>query len=369
MRIFKYILVLIFICYNLFAFEVKFGDTLFGILKSYMSPKDILDISKELKKLDFELKAGQKYEIKNDKIVFHDGIARDIIVDLDTKVVKEVRYSINKLVTVVSGEIEDSLFGAVVKTGEDEILAVRLAEIFEWEIDFFKDIRKGDEFYVVVEKLFCKGKFIGYGKILGADFVNKGRHIRALYYENKYTKGYFTPEGESLKKGFLKAPLKFGRITSTFKYRRLHPVLKVYRPHYGVDYAAPIGTPIHATADGRVVAKSYSKSNGYYVKIKHNNGYYTYYLHMSKFKKGLKVGSYVRQGDVIGYVGMTGYASGPHVDYRIKKNGRWINPLHFKSPSKKLSKNMIADFLAKTNYVASLLDSSYYKFAKLFITR
>ncbi|BAI81055.1 peptidase, M23/M37 family [Deferribacter desulfuricans SSM1] len=366
----KYIkLLIIFVLFlmssKLYALTVKPGDTVYQLLSPYMNPQEILSVSKKIKKLGFELKIGQTYEFLKDELVVHDGITRDIVINLINKDVKEVKYPIHRLVTVVSGEIDDSLFYAVKKAGEDDILAVRLAEIFEWEIDFFKDIRKGDQFYVVVEKLFCRGKFIGYGKILGADFINQGRHIRALYYENKYTKGYFTPEGNSLKKGFLKAPLKFGRITSSFKYRRLHPVLHVYRPHYGVDYAAPIGTPIHATADGKVVKKGFTKANGYYIKLKHNNGYYTYYLHMSRFKKGIRVGSYVRQGDVIGYVGMTGYATGPHVDYRIMKNGSWINPLRFKSPTKRLSKKYLADFRDKTEYVVALLDSSYYKYAKL----
>ncbi|KAA0259260.1 M23 family peptidase [Deferribacter autotrophicus] len=357
--------------YSIFTFAntltVKNGDSIYSILNEKLTPKEILILNKNLKKADpeFVLKKGVTYTFQSNKMIIHDGFTKDIILDLNSLQVKIIKYPVKKIDTVISGEINYSLFEAIKSMGESEELAVRLAEIFEWEIDFFKDIRPGDQFSIVVEKLFCKDKFIGYGKILGADFVNQGRLIRALYFEGNKIRGYFTPEGKSLKKGFLKAPLKFGRITSTFKIKRLHPVLKTYRPHYGVDYAAPIGTPVHATADGIVVKKGYSKANGYYVKLKHNNGYYTYYLHFSRFKKGLKIGHYVKQGDIIGYVGMTGYATGPHVDYRITKNGKFINPLRFKSPTKTLPKNLVSDFRKNTEYVEALLNSSYYKYAKL----
>ncbi|MGA1845805.1 M23 family metallopeptidase [Deferribacter abyssi] len=362
---------IIFLFYSIFSFAntltVKNGDSIYSILNNKLTPKEILVLNKNLKKADpkFVLKKGISYTLQPSKMIIHDSFTKDIILDLNSLQVKIIKYPVKKIDTVVSGTINNSLFTAIKSIGESDELAVRLAEIYEWEIDFFKDIRPGDQFTIVVEKLFCKNKFIGYGKILGADFVNNGRLIRALYFEEKNIRGFFTPEGKSLKKGFLKAPLKFGRITSTFKLKRLHPVLKTYRPHYGVDYAAPTGTPVHATADGIVAKRSYSKANGYYIKLKHNNGYYTYYLHFSRFKKGLKIGQYVKQGDIIGYVGMTGYATGPHVDYRIMKNGKFINPLRFKSPTKTLPKNLRLSFREKTEYVEALLNSTYYKYAKL----
>lgn len=216
----------------------------------------------------------------------------------------------------------------------------------------------------MVEKKFCRGKFIGYGKILAADFINQGRLIRALYFEDEKTAGYFTPDGKSLRKGFLKAPLKFGRISSAFTSRRLHPVLNEVRAHYGVDYAAPYGTPVHATADGRIIERGYKKGNGNYVKLKHNNGYETMYMHFSRFRQGQKVGSYVKQGEIIGYAGTSGYATGPHVDYRITKNGNYLNPLAFKSPSKSLPKEKLEIFLKTTFLYTNMLDNTYYKLAK-----
>ncbi|MBZ4656778.1 MAG: peptidase family [Thermoanaerobacter sp.] len=365
-----FILIVILAAFNLFAstYTVKNGDTLVNILSNNFDYSEILAIDKRLKELssEFTLQSGQTLVYDKDVVRLKYAIDKEFVIykNNDNLEVKLEQFPIFKLKTVVENNIDSSLFEAVRVTGEDDILAIMLANIYEWEIDFFKDIRQGDKFKILVEKNFCRGKFIGYGKILAADFINQGRLIRALYYEDEKTAGYFSPDGKSLRKGFLKAPIKFGRISSGFTSRRLHPVLNEVRAHYGVDYAAPYGTPVHATADGKIIARGYKKGNGYYVKLKHNNGYETMYMHFSKFKQGQHIGSYVKQGEVIGYIGTSGYATGPHVDYRIIKNGTYLNPLAFKSPSKSLPKEKIENFTKATALYANMLDSTYYRLAK-----
>jgi len=356
-----------------YTYEVKRGDTLISIFKDIYTYEEIIQIDKILKTdyPEYRLLTGQKISFLEDKVKLKYSINKNFIIQKDNGKISVTveEFPIFKLKSIVEGEIKSSLFESIKESGEDDTLAIMLAEIFEWEIDFFKDIRSGDRYKLIVEKKFCKGKFIGYGKILAADFINQGRLIRALYYENEKTAGYFTPDGKSLKKGFLKAPLKFGRVTSGFTSRRLHPILNVVRPHYGVDYAAPYGTPVHATADGKIVERGYKKGNGNYVKIRHNNGYETTYMHFSKFRSGQRVGSFVKQGEIIGYVGSTGYSTGPHVDYRIMKNGRHLNPLTFKSPAKSLPKNEIESFLIATKNNSDMLDNTYYKYAKFTFVR
>jgi murein DD-endopeptidase MepM/ murein hydrolase activator NlpD len=188
--------------------------------------------------------------------------------------------------------------------------------------------------------------------------VNQGRFLRALYYEYNGVKGYYDADGKSLKKGFLKAPLKFTRISSTYTGKRLHPVLNKYLPHHGVDYAAPVGTPIHATADGVVLNREYNQCNGNYVKIRHLNGYETLYLHLSKFAK-IKKCSRISQGSVIGYVGSTGISSGSHLDYRIKQGGKFLNPLTFTSPNLRLPRAQRAAFKEAVKPLVAKINNAY----------
>ena len=367
------VLLLFQVSLHAYTYKVKNGDTLISVLKDLYTYEEIIQIDKifKTKYPEYRLLADQEFLFSEDKVIIKYSINKNFIIQkIDEKVnITLEEFPIFKLKTVIKGEIKNSLFESIAEAKEDDTLAIILAEIFEWEIDFFKDIRAKDSYKLIVEKKFCKGKFIGYGKILAADFINQGRLIRALYYENEKTSGYFTPDGKSLKKGFLKAPLKFGRVSSKFTSRRLHPILKEVRPHYGVDYAAPYGTPVHATADGKIVARGYKTGNGNYVKIKHNNGYETMYMHFSKFRNGQRVGTYVKQGEVIGYVGSTGYSTGPHVDYRIVKNGTYLNPLTFKSPAKSLPKSEMEQFVLATKNSGDMLDNTYYKFAKFTLIR
>jgi murein DD-endopeptidase MepM/ murein hydrolase activator NlpD len=230
----------------------------------------------------------------------------------------------------ISGTIRRSLHEAVRDAGEGPQLVSQLVDIFQWDIDFF-ELRGGDTFSLVVSKHFAGGDLVGYGPIRAARFTHKGTRYEAYRNETATGAGYYAAGGTPLRKQFLKAPLKFSRVTSGFTKRRFHPVLKYFRPHYGIDYGAPVGTPVMSTADGTVVEARYSPSEGNFIRLRHSSRIDTCYLHLSRFTKGLKRGTRVRQGDVIGYVGMTGLATGPHLDYRVSEGGKWLNPLKLRS--------------------------------------
>jgi len=246
---------------------------------------------------------------------------------------ERIERPVRRDVVRVEGTVERSLFEAVAAVGEAPELAVRLAEIFQWDIDFFRDLRRGDRFVMVVERETVEGRLYRYGRIYAARFVNAGRTLDAILYRGPDGReGYYDPGGRPLRKQFLKAPLRFTRISSRFSLSRVHPLHRRRMPHYGVDYAAPVGTPVHATADGVVTYVGRRRAEGRMVRIRHPNGYETYYLHLSRFARGIRRGVRVRQGQVIGYVGATGWATGPHLDYRIRHRGRWLNPLRLASP-------------------------------------
>ena len=238
---------------------------------------------------------------------------------------------IREVETAVSATIDRSLYEALREQGEGPQLVQQLTDVFQWDIDFFQ-LRKGDAFSLVVTKQYAGNDLVGYGPVKAARFTHRGTMYEAFRHENEDGRGgYYGASGTPLRKQFLKAPLKFTRVTSGFSKRRFHPVLKYFRPHYGIDYGAPTGTPVMTTADGVVVEARYKPGEGNFIRVRHSSRYDTCYLHLSRFAKGLKKGTKVTQGDVIGYVGMTGLASGPHLDYRVSENGKWLNPLQLKS--------------------------------------
>lgn len=248
----------------------------------------------------------------------------------------------------VTGQIQDSLFDAVTNAGEKPELAMRLADIFGWDLDFYTDPRTGDTFRVVVEKkILANGEFGGYGRVLAAEYDNDGRAYRAvLFHDPAGNPAYYTPDGKSMKKVFLHSPLKFAaRITSHFSLSRYHPILKIYRPHLGTDYAAPTGTPVQTVGDGRVIYAGRKGEDGNLVEIRHANDYMTYYMHLSRVL--VRNGQQVQQGQTIGLVGMTGLATGPHLDFRIQRHGQFVNferlPL---PPSQPVAKSEWAEFTA-----------------------
>lgn len=230
------------------------------------------------------------------------------------------------------GVIKSSLWNTMDDNGLDPMLALNLSDIYAWTIDFFA-IQKGDRFRVIYDELYVDSVSIGIGDIYAVEFDHFGDPNFAFRFLQDGRYDYFDEQGKSLRKAFLKAPLHFSRISSRFSNSRWHPVLRIRRPHHGVDYAAPKGTPVRSIGDGNVIARGYQRAGGgNYLKIKHNSVYTTTYMHLSGFAKGIAVGKRVKQGDVIGFVGATGLATGPHLDFRVYKNGTPVDPLKVKAP-------------------------------------
>lgn len=245
--------------------------------------------------------------------------------------VTDYRREIIREIRVASGVIQSSLWEAMVAAGANPMLAVELSEIYAWSIDFF-GLQKGDRFSVIYEEAFTGDKSAGISSVNAAIFTHAGRDLIAIPFLQDGTVSFYDENGNSLKKAFLKAPLRYSRISSGYSSGRLHPILKIVRPHYGVDYAAPVGTPVLAIGDGRVTSTQYLPAEGNIVRIRHNSVYSTAYMHLSGFAKGIKAGAWVKQGDVIGYVGSTGLSTGPHLDFRFYKNGQPVDPLKVESP-------------------------------------
>jgi murein DD-endopeptidase MepM/ murein hydrolase activator NlpD len=246
----------------------------------------------------------------------------------------------------VSGEISFSLFEAMDQLGEKDSLIMDFADIFAWEIDFHVDPQPGDRFRMVVEKYFTRDVFVRYGRILYAEYQREGRTHQAVYFEEHGKRGdYFTPQGESLRKALLRSPLKFTRISSGYSRSRRHPILGGYRPHLGVDYAAPQGTPVWAVAEGTVVSCGWNGGYGKQVVIRHAKGYQSMYGHLSGYGPGISKGKAVHQKQIIGYVGSTGVSTGPHLDFRLTQNGVHRNPLREISPrAPALSRDQMPEF-------------------------
>ncbi len=251
----------------------------------------------------------------------------------DTYTTKRLPVQLEQRVLIRTGEIKTSLYAATDAAGLTDPVANQMAEIFGGDVDFHRDLRRGDRFTVVYEMTYSNGEPVRSGRILGAEFINQGHVYRTLYFKTSATSGdYYTPEGKSMRKTFLRSPLEFSRISSGFTMARFHPVLNKWRAHKGVDYAAPIGTSVKTTASGTVA--TVGKQNGYgnVIIINHQGGYSTVYGHLSRFASNLHRGQRVNQGDVIGYVGMTGLATGPHLHYEFKVNGQQHDPLRVALP-------------------------------------
>lgn len=264
--------------------------------------------------------------------IYEENRTSYIVVDLTKGV--DIYRGEKEIVTKVvksSGVINYSLSESVEELGVSPRVSIKLSEIYAWTIDFFK-IQKGDAFNVYYENNYIDGEYIGIGRILASEFTHKNQKFYAFYYKEENYGEYFDEEGRTLRKAFLKAPLDFYRISSRFSRNRKHPVTGQWKGHFGTDYAAPKGTPIMTTANGTISSAGYTRNNGNFVKVRHNSTYTTQYLHMSKIKPGIRKGVYVKQGDIIGYVGSTGLATGPHVCYRFWKNGRQVDPYNQKLP-------------------------------------
>lgn len=332
--------------YKVFENEIAANQFLADIMLkygvSYPRIQEMVEASSGF--VDFrKIKKGDKYSVFCSRdsssqtcfFVYEPNNLEYVVFDLrDSISVEKRKKEVSTRRKRVSGEINASLYTSLQEQGVSTVLAMKLSEIYAWSIDFYR-IQKGDQFTVVFDEILVDGEVIGIGNIESAKFIHRDRKFYAFQYEYEGIADYFDEEGKSLRKAFLQAPLKFGRISSGFTMKRFHPVQKRWKAHLGTDYAAPKGTPIIAVGDGTVIEAKYGQYNGRYVKIKHNGTYTTQYLHMSAFAKGIRAGRFVKQGEVIGYVGSTGLATGPHVCFRFWKNNKQVDHRKEKIPASK----------------------------------
>lgn len=292
-------------------------------------------------------------------IIFAKSLTDFSIIDITTDSIKAYEY--NKEVRLkrqyMEGEIKMSLWNIVKNNGADPLLALKISDILAWQVDFF-DVKEGDFFRVIYDVAYIDDTTeLKISSVEGLVFVHQGKEFTAIPFTQDSIRDYFDTQGNGLRKAFLKAPLDFSRITSRFSNARFHPILKRYRAHHGVDYAAPTGTPVKAIGDGTVITKGFdSKGGGNYIKIKHNAVYTTTYMHLSGFGKGIQNGAHVKQGTIIGYVGSTGLSTGPHLDFRVHKNGQPIDPLKMESPPSEPVKSKFRDSfeIVKRNVFAEM---------------
>jgi murein DD-endopeptidase MepM/ murein hydrolase activator NlpD len=331
---------------ELISYVVKPGDTFLGILSRYgVAPEKAINCYRSLHPL------GLMSLIPGDSLVMtrYTGGAMTAIsllhrldcwytVSFDGPAIKAGKKPVSTCSQrcIVRGVLETSLSEDMNKMGVDDACVSKFADIFAWDINFFVDPQKGDSFEIVFEKKFVEGRFAGYGDIFAAQYVNAGHVFNALgMTDEKSQRRYYDLDGKSLQKQFLKAPLRFTHISSRFSLHRLHPVLGIVRPHLGIDYAAPTGTPVYAAADGVITFAGFTGGFGNQVRLRHGASCETSYGHLHAIARGIHSGARVCQGDLIGTVGMTGIATGPHLDYRMSISGRFINPLTFSPPSEK----------------------------------
>ncbi len=350
--------------------RVKKWETFSDILQSHgVSWADIVEITKKTKDVYNLSKITWKREYE---VIFKNGQFYGFIYKISPKkyliVLKDGRRISSKLVhkevknkvSPVKIRVSDSLYNAMIKAGEKPYLAESIASIFEYEIDFNSEIRKGDTFKVLVEKEFIEGEFYGYRKILYASAILSGKKVEAIRFRNKEGReSFYHPDGKALERIFLRSPLPFFVVTSRFGYR-FHPVLGFSAKHNGVDLRAPVGTPIRAVGDGIVLRAGYSRYKGRFIVLKHKNGYKTHYYHLSRFARGIRRGKRVKQKQIIGYTGNTGLSTGPHLHYGISKYGRFLNPLRFRAPSlKPLPKKFLPELMRlREEYLKRLEDKS-----------
>lgn len=325
---------------------MKSGKAVKQLTRIY--PKDTLRILTD----DKSNLLGLRYEIDHESYLMVER--KNGVLEANT-----FKHDIETRTAHASGIIDSSLFLAAQETGISQNLIMELAGIFGWDIDFVLDIRKGDHFTVVYEELFRNGEKIKDGNILTAEFINQGKTYQAVRYINPENNRaeYFTPDGKSMRKAFLRSPVNFTRISSGFTTRRYHPILHKFRSHKGTDYAAKRGTPILASGDGKVIFKGRKGGYGRAIIIQHGTKYSTLYGHLNGYKRGLRVGSKVKQGQTIGFLGSSGLASGPHLHYEFRVNGVHRNPLTVKLPTAKpVPKRFRTDFELMTTPILAQLE-------------
>ena len=348
---------------------VERGDSLYLIFKRLGLPQRdlaLMTASKPLKKKLARIAPGQEIEFHVDaesrltRLVHRADVLKSLHVsrDGDTFTFEEIVETPEVSVATATGVIDSSLFEAGLRAGLSDNVIMQMTDIFAWDVDFALDIRVGDRFALVFEEQFKSREKVGEGPIVAAEFTNRGRRLRAVrYVDSTGRSGYFSPDGRSMRKAFLRTPVNFTRISSRFNLKRRHPILHKIRAHRGVDYAAPRGTAVKASGDGKVIFAGRKGGYGRTVIVQHGSVYTTLYAHLSRFSKGLRSGKRVRQGQTIGYVGSTGLATGPHLHYEFRVRGTHRDPLKVKLPkAAPLEKKYMADFREKADPLLAKLD-------------
>jgi murein DD-endopeptidase MepM/ murein hydrolase activator NlpD len=329
--------------YNVVTGKIKRNQFISTILASYNVPwNTIEELLRDNRKVfdPRKVRTGSSYSVfltkdtlnRADYLIYeHDPTVSYVFSLKDTLSVRKYDAEVKKVLRYSSGSITTSLWETAMEQNLNPNLSAELSEIYAWTIDFF-GLQKGDRFKVIYEEEFIGEESIGISKIHAALFEHVGQPIYAIPFIQDSTMSFYDTTGASLRKAFLKAPLRYSRISSRFSGARYHPVLKTVRPHHGVDYAAPAGTPVVSIGDGRVTQTAYENGSGRIVRITHNSVYSTAYMHLSRFGPGIAPGVYVKQGQVIGYVGTSGLSTGPHLDFRFYRNGYAVNPLKVDAP-------------------------------------
>lgn len=342
---------------------VRRNESLYTILRKHnIDPQIIYNIQQEAAGIInlSRMMPGQNYRIYKDEddafaMVWHQSKVNYAVINWQDDInVETGSVPVNKEEAEATGVINSSLYETVVDAGVSQRLGVELADVFGWEIDFFA-LRQGDHFKVIYENLYANGEYLGIGDIIAAEFQHRGRVYKAYYFENDSRRGFFNENGDSMQKELLKAPFRYSqRISSNFSHSRFHPILNQRRPHYGTDYAAPTGTPIISVGEGVVTEAQRRGGNGNIVQIRHNNSYKTAYLHLNGFAPGIRKGVKVEQGQVIGYVGQTGLATGPHLCYRLYVNEKPVNSVTVDMPA---ADSLEEKYLEEFQHVVNILDN------------
>ncbi len=326
--------------------NLQAGDTLYeSLIKEGISAAEILSLQEKVKSVvDFNyLPIGSEYSLKYNpegkvtEFIYKPNPIDIYCIDIpasDSEDLKVTKEEVCTEVVRLEGKIEYSLYESMMECADSPQLALQLAEIFAWQIDFLTECREGDTFNILVEKQY-RGDFYRWGEVLAAEYEGEllSRHTAILFKDPDGHIDYYTEGGDSLRKAFLRAPLNYKYISSYFSKSRFHPILRIWRPHLAIDYAAPTGTPISTIGDGTVIYVGWNDGYGNYIKVRHPNNYVSGYGHLSRFAKGLKNGQKVKQGEIIGYVGATGLATGPHLDFSISENGERVDFLKLKLPA------------------------------------